>query len=121
MAVNVTYYDPEPQGGHGADARVAYWFDSDSMTIRTADHPQVVDWVGEGNTIGAYQPPPEPATPDQLDTQALNAALTQPGSVTRAMGELLFKVMKGTEVIPQPSLTKNQFVQKLKALMRNGS
>jgi hypothetical protein len=62
-----------------------------------------------------------PPTIDEIDTKSMNSALTQPGSVTRAMGELLFKIMKGVEPIPQASLTKNQFVQKLKALMRNGS
>jgi hypothetical protein len=90
-----------------------------SVDVSTGDvveTPYTSEEEAAADALAASQP-----TDDQLDTQALNDALTQPGSVTRAMGELLFKVMKGVEPIPQASLTKTQFVQKLKALMRNGS
>lgn len=66
--------------------------------------------------------PPKPVAPtvDEIDAAALNLALTQPGTVTRAMGEILFGVIKGTIAVT-PSLTKAQFAAMLKAKMRNGA
>jgi hypothetical protein len=87
------------------------------IDVTTGVQTQVPYTPEEEAAADSYVAPTEA----EVDQKALNDALTAPGSVTRAMGELLFKIMKGTEAIPQPSLTKNQFVQKLKALMRNGS
>jgi hypothetical protein len=56
-------------------------------------------------------------TNDEIDQSALNEALTAEGSVTRAMGDILFGVIKGTIPVT-PSLTKQQFVTMLRAKMR---
>jgi hypothetical protein len=78
---------------------------------------EVLAFLAGGGSIGPYEPPPPPPTLDQMDTASLNDALTAPGTFTRALGEILFGVIKGTIPVT-PALTKPQFVAMLKAKMR---
>lgn len=56
-------------------------------------------------------------TNDETDQDELNRALTAEGSVTRALGEIVFGLASGRIPI-NPSLTKQQFVTMLRAKMR---
>lgn len=80
-------------------------------------HRQMLaEWEAEGNVIAPYVVPV--INLDADDLAAINAALTQPGTVTRALGEILFGVIKGTIPV-QPGLTKPQFVALVKSRMRS--
>ena len=57
-------------------------------------------------------------TLDEIDTEELNKILLAEGSVTRAILETLFGMMKGTIPI-NPDITKQQFITAFKAKMRS--
>lgn len=112
MAVRATFADPE-------NSTVNLWLDEYSVTPGLPlDNPDVVSFVNGGGIIEAYELPAPPLTLDQIDIAALNEALTAPGTVTRALGEVVFGIIKGTIPIT-PSITKQQFVALLKAKMRD--
>jgi hypothetical protein len=71
-------------------------------------------------TVAPYVPPP-PIVIDlsALDMAALNAALTEPGSVVRALGLVMFAEVNKLRVKNgDPAYTMPQFVTALKAQMR---
>lgn len=75
----------------------------------------VVGFLAKGGAIGPYVAPVIDL--DALDTAALNAALIEPGTVVRALAEVVFLISKGSIAI-DPARTKTQFVALLKARMR---
>lgn len=72
MTVSVFYYEAEPGGGYVDPFPVAYYFDANTMTVLPSTDQRVVDFVGNGGTIGAYEAPPNPApTPAHLNNGGL--------------------------------------------------
>lgn len=69
------------------------------------------------NALAAFDPN-APEDLDALDNATLNAILTEPGSVVRAMAEIQFGMIKGTIPVT-PSLTKQQYLGMLKQRMRS--
>lgn len=80
---------------------------------------RVIDAKTGEEVLLADAPPSDPTPVDlsQIDTDALNVALVQDGSVVRALAEIVFGIAKGTIPVT-PSLTKQAFVTMLRAKMR---
>ncbi len=75
----------------------------------------VVD-LFKAQLLAAYTPPIDPAS---MDTTNLNDALTQPGSVVRALGLVTFQEINNLRVLAgQTAYTMPQFVAALKANIR---
>ena len=75
-----------------------------------------VDYIGTTPTQADVDAILNPPT-DVLDTSALNAALTAPGSVVRALGLIVFDMATG-KIPVNPNYTMTQYVNLLKAKMR---
>lgn len=102
------------EDGHG-DRRLPFSFEpSDNFGLG----PQVKDalpaWLAS-NTPMPYVAPVIDLS--QIDTDALNAALIEPGSILRALAFVVFGIAKGTIPV-NPSLTQAQFKALVKAQMR---
>lgn len=82
-------------------------------------HRQMLaEWESEGNTIAPYVAPPV-KTNTEIDQEALNEALVAPGSVTRALGLVMFAEINKLRVKSgDPAYTLNQFKAALLAQMR---
>lgn len=113
MAITCDYANPTDT------SLVNYHLDANSMTVLPATDTLVADWVSAGGVIGPWQAPAAPPTTDQMDTAALNAALTAPGSVMRALGLVVFMEINKLRVKNgDPAYTMAQFIAALKAQIR---
>lgn len=78
--------------------------------------------LGTGEEVELPDAPPSPVVPvdlSALDTAALNAALTQDGSVVRALAEVMFSEINILRTAAGlAARTKTQFIAALKAQMR---
>ena len=111
MIVSARYSDPEHTRVISTDERGREW----SHGVNS----EVGDWVrylANGGQISDYVAPPPPDL-SAIDLAELNRALTEQGSVMRALAEVVFGIAKGTIPVT-PSLTKPQFVALLKDRMR---
>lgn len=79
---------------------------------------ELYDELKDRTDIAPYVPPP-PVDLDELDLDAINAVLTEPGSVVRALGLLTFQEINKLRVkAALPQYTMDQFIAALKANMR---
>jgi hypothetical protein len=98
MTISVFYYEAEPGGGYVDPYPVAYYFDANSMTILQSTDQRVVDFVGGGGTIGAYEAPADPLpTPSHLNSGGLArfTGTTPPGMLENIRMAGVTRVSKG--------------------------
>lgn len=98
------------------DQTLPFTFDpADKFGLGPQVKAAMVDWLATGN-----KPTPYMASVidfSQIDTDTLNSALIDPGSVVRGLALVVFGIAKGTISI-NPSLTQAQFKAFVKAQMR---
>jgi hypothetical protein len=100
-------------------ALVNYHPDTDSVTVIPATDQRVVDFVDGGGVIGPYVTPPPPPPVEQIDQATLNAALSAPGSVVRALALVMLQEINTLRTrAGLAAYTQAQLVTALQAKMR---